>query len=223
MQTIMFSGDALNCAINFAEDQDWIYSSMQPPDTPYYWQMFSSGIVEQDSSGMARYNFKVHLSPEYPVEEFKLNVATDYYRWEQGQFTKIDNGLPSGFEVKTKSIPENNEPDLKQIQYTIANETNSAGSLVPEDGSSDSLSNLVVRLPRDMSSDYSLYHLSLNLSVKSLRKSILEISTRDDSIPENAGKTFRFFELITALTDVHLKTQLAAKTSQSLFVTVINN
>lgn len=223
MQTIMFSGNALSCAINFAEDQDWIYSSVQPPDASYYWQMFSSGIVEQDSSGIARYNFKARFSPEYPVEEFKLNVATDYYRWEQGQFTKIDNGLPSGFEVKAKSILENTEPELKQTQNIIASETNDVGSLMPEDGSPDSPSNLVVRLPRDMSSDYSLYHLSLNLSVKSLRKSILDLSTRDDSVPENASKTFRFFELITALTDVHLKAQLAAKTSQSLFVTVINN
>lgn len=223
MQAITFSGDALTCTINFAEDQDWVYSSAQPPDVRYYWQMFSSGLVERDGSGVVGYNVNTQCSPEYPVEEFKLQVSTAYYRWEQGQFTKVEASLPGEFEVKTKSVMDKTEPASQQTERTISDRPDSAGSLLlAEGGSADSEPNLVVRFPKDSSSDYSLYHLSLNLSVRSLRESILGLSTRDDSIPENAGKTFRFFELITALTDAHLKSQLTAKTSQSLFVTVVN-
>jgi hypothetical protein len=60
-------------------------------------------------------------------------------------------------------------------------------------------------------------------SIKSLRQSILDLSTRDDSVKENADKTYRFYEFINALSEVHFKTRLADKASPYLFFTLMND
>jgi len=83
--------------------------------------------------------------------------------------------------------------------------------------------NLVVDFPRDSGADYGFYHMKVGVEVAGLRPEIVERSTRDDSQPENASKTFRFYELVDALTRQHYRTRLAPKLASSFFVTIANH
>ena len=81
----------------------------------------------------------------------------------------------------------------------------------------------VVDFPRDLSSDYGFYHFKLVPSGQSLRNSIGELSTRDDRLEKNGGKTFRFFEFTASLADTHFKTHLAPRAAAAVFVTIENH
>lgn len=69
--------------------------------------------------------------------------------------------------------------------------------------------------------DYGLYQVHISTSVKSLRDDILALSTRDDGDLTNARQTYKFYELIASLTDVHFESFLQSK-SPTLFFTVMN-
>lgn len=83
--------------------------------------------------------------------------------------------------------------------------------------------NLVINFPRDSGADYGFYHMKVSTEMEGLRPEILERSTRDDSQPENANKTFRFYEIVDTLTRQHFKTRLAPKLVSSFFVTIANH
>ena len=209
IQSILFSDESVSCSVDLDEHIKGIYSFAKPPSVPYYWQMFDVGLFAQKTPAEVGYHLRYILSPEYPATEFKADVTPEFYRWDKGDFKKVE-GAPSGFSIdvnpkKTNTGEKAPEEAAKQ---------NKEASPLPD---------FVVYYPKDSSSDYGFYRLRVNSSPKSLRQDIQDLSTRDDGVRENANKTFRIFELITALTDVHFKTRLAQRTSPEIFATVANH
>jgi hypothetical protein len=212
MGTILFSNDIVDSRLELAKGVKDAYSARQPPDADYYWQMFDAGVFDQKNPEVV-YKIRYLVSPDYPATEFEPNISTDYYRWEKGVFKKVDAKPPDGFQCQL--VPGSMTADPVEKAKGQASPTPVASTIPSQD--------FTVHLAKDQGSDFSFYHLKLNTAVKSWRQDIIDLSTRDDSLPANASKTYRFYELITALTDVHFKTRLAQRTAPELFVTVANH
>lgn len=203
LRTVLFSDSAVICTLTAPLRVKGLYSHSKPPEASYYWNMFDSRLFEQKDPTWLDYGIKYQPASDYAAAEFKPNIGPpQYYRWIGGQFEKTVE--PAAFRCETKTPDGNQKAETSQ-------------SSTPPDFV------IHIFLPRDSTCDFSFYHLNVSTSFKSLRQDIRDLSTRDDSIRENANKTFRFFELVNALTDVHFKTRLAPKISPALFVTVANN
>jgi len=204
LRTILFSDNGVTCTLTIPESEKGLYSHAKPPEAPYYWSMFDPRLFEQKEPTWLDYGIKYEPAPDYPAAEFKPNIQSEYYRWIGGHFEKAPEGTPPAFRCEMQT------PDGSQKIGTLPSSTR------PD---------FVIHtlLARDATCDFSFYHLNLSISFKSLRQDIRDLSTRDDSVRDNANKTFRFFELVNALTQVHFKTRLAHKTSPSLFVTAANH
>jgi len=229
MRSILFSDSSVSCIPVLNERMKGMYSIQKPPDASYYWQMFDLGLFAQGNTVPVQYNIKCLLSQEYPASDFKLDVITEYYRWESGQFKKTESGPPTGFLIKAdsdKEKPDEGDKDSAASTSPVPQPPDHKNSESEKDvrkkaGSSPGI-NLVVTFSKDPSSNYGFYHIRLAASPKSLRQGIQDLSTRDDSVRENANKTFRFYELINALTDIHFKKRLMDKVYPPLFLTVTN-
>ena len=196
MRSILFSKNVASITVKVPTGSKGLYSFKSPPSSPFYWRMYDADLFSQANSGLISYTINYSISSAYPANQFKTDLNVDYYRWEQEKFRKIDTGPPVGFKYD------------RPIGSAIENTASSV---------------FAVTLPRDTTSDYGFYDFKISTSIGSLRPDLLNLSTRDDSVPENADKTYRFFEFISAVTDVHFKTQLAAKISPAVFVTVANH
>jgi hypothetical protein len=82
---------------------------------------------------------------------------------------------------------------------------------------------LIINFPRDSGTDYGFYHLKANAEIGGLRPEILERSTRDDSQPEHANRTFRFYEFVDSLARGHFRARVAPRLASSFFVTIDNH
>jgi hypothetical protein len=205
MKALGFSHESVNCAPALNERLKGTYSYKKPPDTPYYWQMFDSDLFAQHNPSSVKYNVKCTIAPDYPASEIGFDLTTEYYRWEKGTFKKAED-VPSGFNYALNA-DQSSEP-AAQSQGT---------------GSAPTLQRpLTLYFPRDSKGDYGFYYFRLTASPRDLREDIKGLSTRDDRLPGEAGKTYRFLELISAITDVHFKTRLVSKASPSIFVTIDN-
>jgi hypothetical protein len=209
IQSVVFSDESVSCSVELDEHIRGTYSFAKPPSVPYYWQMFDADLFAKKVPAEVGYHLKYVLSPEYSATEFKADVTPEFYRWEKGDFRKVEGAPPSGFSVEV-------DPKKTNTGEKTPDEPNRQKATSP-------LPDFVVYYPKDSSSDYGFYRLRVNSSPKSLRQDIQDLSTRDDGVRENANKTFRIFELITALTDVHFKTRLAQRTSPEIFATVANH
>lgn len=204
MRTILFSDKAVNHAIDLPKNRQSTYAYDQQAN--YSWQMFDAGLFKERGQPVVNYGVKFTASPEYPATEFGVNVDAEYYRWVNGQFKKADGPPPTGFKSEPKvGLAGGGQPALP----------------APAAGNGDVVIEVVI--PKDTSCDYSFYSLKMNPSVRNIRRDVREISTRDDGTLENASKTFRFFELVAALTDVHFKTWRAKRASPAVFITVANH
>jgi hypothetical protein len=205
MQSLLFSDDAASCSVNVDEHFRALYSFAKPPSASYYWQMFNSDLFSQKVPVEIGYYLKYVVSPEYPANEFKTDVSPEFYRWEKADFRKVEVATP-GFSLRVGKTAETSISEAnKQSKPVVA----------PPD--------FVVYFPKDASTDYEFYSFKVISWPKSIRQDIQDLSTRDDGMRENADKTFRFFELISAVTDVHFKARLAQRTSPQIFVTVANH
>lgn len=196
VKSILFSNEIASISITVPSGAKGLYSSKTPPEVPFYWRMYDPDFFSRNPASI-NYNIKYSISPSYPARQFKADLRPDYYRWEQNKFRRIEGGPPAGF-----------------------------GYAAEPNGTSEatiSSSNFVITFPRDSIGDYGFYDLQVSTSVRSIRSEILDLSTRDDSLRENANKTYRFFEFITSVTEVHFKSQLAAKLSPAIFVTIANH
>jgi hypothetical protein len=202
IKTIFFSNEAITCESALNERLKNTYSYKKPPETPYRWQMFDPEIFSQHNPAAIGIEIKCALDPAYPVSELNFTLITEYYRWQKGKFQKVDS-TPTGF----RSDP------------LLNNGTNNQSA----SATSNMQSNLVVYLPRDNGGDYGFYYFKLTAVPKELHEDLKEFSTRDDREPKDAGKTFRFRELVSAIAEVHFKTNMASRTSPSVFMTIDNH
>lgn len=207
IKLIFFSNEAITCVPALNERLKSTYSYKKPPETPYHWQMFDAEIFSQRNPASVGISIKCALDPSYPVSELNFTLITEYYRWQNGRFQEVE-GTPSGFRY---------DPDLspKQVPNTSANNQSTATHLMQTD--------LVVYLPKDSGGGFGFYYFKLAAAPKELQEDLKEFSTRDDREPKDAGKTFRFRELVSAIAEVHFKTNMASRTSPTVFMTVDNH
>ena len=205
IKTIFFSNEAITCELALNERVRNTYSYKKPPQTPYHWQMFDSEIFSQHNPASVGVEIKCALDRAYPVSELNFTLSAEYYRWQKGKFQKVD-AIPAGFkyEFNPKQLPNNG----------TSNQSTSAPPLIQS---------LVVYLPKDNGGDFGFYCFKLAAVPKELHEDLKELSTRDDREPKDAGKTFRFRELISAIAEVHFKTNMASRTSPAVFMTVENH
>jgi hypothetical protein len=214
VQVILFTDNAAETTVTLPKDTKASYAKKTPPDTDYYWQMFNSDLFAQANPVPLKFTAKAKPPTDYPATELTFSVQAEYYRWDQQQFKKVEGGPPRGF----SHTFEANQPATNA-------ESNKAVKKAGKDGGQTmgEQPNLTVFFPKDASSGYGFYALKLVPAIKELRPEIQQLSTRDDSNRADANKTFRFFELITALTDIHFKDHLARRISPAIFVTLDNH
>lgn len=212
MRSLIFSDNAASCVPELNERLKGTYSYKRPPEVPYYWHMFDASLFAQQNPAPVSYRIKCNIAPDYPLAELRFDLAAQYYRWQKGQFQRVEN-TPQGFahNADPGSVKEGASEKLNDSPA----QANSGSSAMQPD--------VIVYFPKDPGGDYGFYHFTLEASPKALRPEILELSTRDDRLPQNAGKTFRFYELVFALTNIHFKTRLADKASPTIFVTIDNH
>lgn len=204
VQSYVFADSSVSCTPALNERLKGTYSYARPPKVPYHWHMFDSELFAAHDPAPVGYNVKCSVAPDYPVSEVRLGLAPEYYRWLGKQFEKAD-------------VPQGYRSDLQPPGEGVAGPGGpgkQAGGAAPD---------FVVYFPRDQGGDYGLYHLRLGVTPKALRPEIAELSTRDDREPGDAGKTYRFFELMSSLTEAHFKSRLAGHTASSIFVTIQNH
>ena len=216
MRAILFSDDAVTCVPNLNERLKGSYSHKRPPETPYYWQMFDSSIFDRTNPVPVTYSVTCEVAPGYPVSELAFDMSVEYYRWTQGQLRKVEEGAPPGFRYDPPEFKGEAGAEAKEAEP----QANPAGQ--PAKPAAQPLT-VTVYLPKDVSSDYGFYSLRLNASPKSYDPGIRELSTRDDRVEADMGRTFRFAEFISALTDVHFRARLVPKASPAVFMTVNNH
>jgi hypothetical protein len=209
MRTLLFSDEAVSCSPKLNEHLKGTYSFKMPPETAFHWQMFDSGLFSQGNPAPVGYNIKCTISPDYPASELKFDLIAEYYRWDGRQFKKVESGPPQGFKYDLNTNEEKQDANNQQQG--------------PKRASNAPPPDVIVYFPKDSGGDYGFYYLKLIASPKSLHPEIQEASTRDDRLSQNSEKTFRFFELIDSLTNVHFKTRLASKTSVAAFITIDNH
>jgi hypothetical protein len=158
------------------------------------WGMFEARAFTDAGVFPLEYTIDLDIPSNYPAAEMRIETAADYYTWRDGRFVKSETGPPEGFRAETEKF----DPATSGAEGT----------------------RLRISIPFDRSVDYGFYHLRITPMFKSVRGSIADLSTRDDGNPQDANRTFRFYELITALTDVHFAAHIAPRTSSSAFVTV---
>ena len=206
LKSIYFSNEAIKCSPALNERLRSTYSYRKPPQTPYHWQMFDPEIFSQHNPASIGLTIKCTLDRAYPVSELNFTLTTEYYRWQQGRFQKLET-TPPGFkyDLTPKNLPATgaNNPDTPAYTSTE--------------------SDLIVQLPKDSGSDFGFYHFKLTAVPKELHEDLKDFSTRDDRDPKDAGRTFRFRELISAIAEIHFKTNMESVTSPSVFMTVDNH
>jgi len=209
MQTIRFADDAISCTPNLNRRLKGTYSFREPPVAPYHWQMFDSEIFIAGKPAVITFTVKCTVASDYPVSELSFTLLPEYHRWVKGTFQKAESVLP-GFVA--------DPPNQKHIPIDTKEQAGGSGP------TADSIqSDFVVHLPRDSNSDYGFYHFKLIATAHELRPELGESSTRDDRDTRDAGKTYRFLELVSAIADLHFKNSLATKTATAIFVTLDNH
>ncbi|MCA1613068.1 MAG: hypothetical protein LC800_02705 [Acidobacteria bacterium] len=207
MRAYIFSPEAIDTIIDWEQRPGELSLSARPPAKPYYWQMFNERLFARREPPALTYTLRSTLAQTYPAAAFRTDTVTEYHRWARTDFKK-EESLPGGFALTV----------VPQTAATGAGGTEGAAPLAPSGDVQFTL-----RLSPDRGSDFGFYHVRLNLGLSDLRPEILALSTRDDRNAVDADKTYRFYEFMYALTNMHFKTQLAGKSSKSLFVTVQNH
>ncbi len=153
-------------------------------------------------------------SPDYPVAGFNLELALTSYSWSEDTFRKDEK--PARFDYK---YTEQSAPGDSPLP---ASETIQNGTPTPAPPAARRQPNLKLTLNRDNAASYSFYHLTFNLSGKTINPIIRNLSTQDDSLTGEAGRTYRFYEFISSLTTMHLQHREAISLPPPVFITVTN-
>jgi hypothetical protein len=209
MLSFVLADDVVHTIVDFDEATKGTYSFVKPRDEPYHWHMLSADIFAEHNPAAVGYHVSYLTTPDYPASNYRVDLSADYYRWNRDteSFEKVNEGPPGGFNFKL----EDGRPP--------AGGEGTAGAAEAGDSRAP---NLTVFYPRD-GGDYGFYHLHVLLSPKDYRPEIRALSTYDDDDPTQAHKTFRFYDLITSLTQLHFSKRVAPKVSPPLFATIANH
>lgn len=212
-RAILFSDRSVEMKVDFLEQTKGTYSFLRPPGEAYRWHMLDSEVFGDGGRAAVDYVVKYRIAPDYPVSEFRCDLNVTYYRWDRQRFVESKEGPPAGFDHKF------DEGEIQEMGAADA----AARPAAERARAARPRPSLKIIYPKDSTGDYGFYYIKPVLSPRSLRPDIRDLSTRDDTDPANAGSTFRFYELLNAITEVHFNKRLAAATSPPLFVTIANH
>lgn len=202
IQAIVFSPDSIRCSVRVPEQFDGFYDSKGSPTTTFYWQMLIRKSLDAPAEDLS-YRFEYEIAPDCPVKKVRLQLEVTLFKWEdaaknfQSEGARVDTSRDSG--VITESVEEHDG--------AVVN----AFSIKPKPF-----------LAKDFGSRNEFYAMSQLLKVVEIDEGIIKDSTRDDSDKSNAGKTYRFQELITTLVEVHTKDVVGPRICPRFFLTVAN-
>ena len=162
--------------------------------------MYDSSVFGGKAAVDIDYRLVWTVAPEYAVSDFKTDTSATFYRWQNRTFVELQT-QPAGFSINPYNAPADSKSEKPKQP--------------PPD--------FVIHYAKDTTTTYSFCDIAVRAAPRSIRQDIQELSTRDDGVKENANRTYRFFEFITAVTDVHFKARLATKASPHMFVTLANN
>ena len=199
VRTILFSDDAISCRPELPAGHEASYASESPPDKPYFWQMITLRNLKEGAEEPLLFRFHYDVKETYPVRSLGLRVTPSLYRWDGEQFQQAGAPPNTRFEVVE---PPDGRAGMGNMTLTY--------SLKPA-------------FSGEGQTDYSFYVIDQAAYIKEVSEELAAASTRDDSTPANAGKTYRFQELITTLMDVHFKERLAPRASPRLYLTAAHN
>lgn len=203
LQSIVFSDDAIKSTVVLPVDGKYHYASEAPPNKPYYWQMITIGDLaseqaqKPESETTVGYQYDFEINKSYPIKILGFRVNVKEHEWEQSEVAFKQEAV-SPYEITTKDLRQ-----TKKAESTVETFTLSADE--------------VIRAKAD--GDYQFYAVDCSIYVKEVADDVSSISTRDDSATDNAGKTYRFQELVLAILDVHLKERIVPRALPRLYVT----
>ena len=218
LQSIIFSDDAIKSTIVLPVEGKYHYASEAPPNKPYYWQMITVEDLaseqgqksESENTGSTNagvttptettvgYQYSFEINKSYPIKILGFRVNVKEHKWEQSEVAFKHEAVSSPSEKTTKDLRQTKKAEATVETFTLP-------------------VNDVVRATAD--GDYHFYAVDCSIYVKEVADDVSSISTRDDSSADNAGKTYRFQELVLAILDVHLKEQIGPRALPRLYVT----
>lgn len=207
---LAFPREAISCTVS-PEDKEGLEQKESPPRSPFYLQMYDDSVFGKNERAELAFDVRCAPVADYPMTGFKLEVALDSYSWRQDSFMKDERAPQFDYEYA--------EPDAAVVTHTPSPQGAAPPAPTP---ASLRRPNLKLSLSNNHASSHSLYHVIFKLSPKTLNPFVRELSTQDDSVTGEAGKTYRFYELISSLTTVHLQGREAVKLPPRVFVTVAN-
>ncbi|MEK6304237.1 MAG: hypothetical protein AABO41_26410 [Acidobacteriota bacterium] len=200
IQAIVFSPDSIRCSVRFPEQFDGFYDSKGSPTTAFYWQMLIRKSLDAPAEELS-YRFDYEIAPDYPVKRLRLQLEVNLFRWEAKNFQS--EGLRVDTSRDSTLITELTE----ERDGAVVN----GFSIKPKPF-----------LTKDFGSRNEFYSIGQLLKVVEIDDGIIEDSTRDDADAANAGKTYRFQELITTLVEVHTKEVVGPRICPRFYLTVAN-
>jgi hypothetical protein len=203
MKTIIFSDDAVASATELPSAIDASYSSQQPPDKPYYWQMIKSNNLSPEMEDFFVYKFTYTIKQSYPVKSLGLRLIPKVHRHNGEQFD--EKGTQISSEIRCESTGGNDgEPAINK----------------------DSIQSFSWKprklLEESNQGDYNFFVIEQAAYVKEISDEIASWSTRDDSSTESASRTYRFQELVNTIVDVHIQDRIIPRISPRVYLTVAN-
>lgn len=221
VKPLVFPKEVVNCNVE-AKSLSNISQTFLPPKEKYFLYMYTPDVFGSADSVNLYYDTRCEPVKDYPISDFSVNITPSYYSWQNEGFVENTASLKSASSMIAEGDPIPND-NANAIQTANSSSSDEPGAQTGTDAKkASSKGTLMVTLQRDASSPYSFYHLNFELSGKSLSPDVRSLSTPDDSDPRNAGKTFRFFELMSALTNIHLRNSEAVKLPKPLFVVLAN-
>jgi hypothetical protein len=210
MRVLLFPSEAVSCSLLPILKQG-LERRNSPPLSRFFLQMYNQTVFDKQGSTEVAFDLQCLPADDYPIAALKIDVTLNRYWWQQGTFKLSPS--PSRFDYSYAAI----RPAPTVSTPSVAPVTGRATPSPPE-----TRPRLRVTLSRDTESPYSLYHISLSLATQTLRPEIRALSTEDDSQLTEAEKTYRFFEFVSALTTVHLKTPTTVRWPAPIFVLMTN-
>lgn len=216
MEALVFPNEAVSCPLEPIAAAGLLFKDV-PPQTGFYLHMYNQNIFGEKRLAELTYDFRCIPAKDYPVAEFDLEVTLDSYSWSQESFKKAKHSQQIAFTYEAETaIGETLNAASPALQVTpAAATTTSPIALVPQP-------RLKLAFLKDTGTPYSLYHVIFSLSSKEVKPNIRSLTTEDDSQPQDAEKTYRFFEFVSALTTVHLQNQAAVRLPPPVFVILKN-
>jgi hypothetical protein len=210
IESIVFPHEAVNCVMTPILKQGLEHKDI-PPATPYHLHMYNGTLFGEKNSAELAYDVQCLPAKDYAVTGLDLEVSLASYSWISGAFKK--GASAPEFDYSYLATPSPTPTPTASVALSPAKAGATPAKPEPR---------LRVTFRKDSGTGYTMYQLLFTVSAKSLRPTIRPLTTEDDSQPNDADKTYRFFEFISALSTIHLRNPGTVKLPPPAFVVLTN-